>query len=347
VDLENKLANMQEHLTTRNYKPGRSICFVVSEPKPREIFAAEFNDRIVNHLIINEIQPLWEKYIFIENSFACRKGKGHHVATDKMSKLVKTFKYFGQFDINNFFASINKEILFEMVVKNLGEFKRPDWWKEELRWLIKVIIFNDPTINFRYKGDPKLKDYLPKEKSLFAQKPNTGLPIGNLTSQFFANVYLNELDHFASGELKIQGYGRYVDDFLLFSDSREEIKKFRNDIEIFLREKLQLKLHPRKQQIQPCRHGIPFVGYFIKPWGVTARRNVVKNLKNKLYRLNQQTEPPVDKALASLNSYYGHLGKAKTFRLRKHLYEKHLSEDFKKRLKPANKEFTHLVELIK
>jgi len=340
VDLENKLANMQEHLTTRNYKPGRSICFVVSEPKPREIFAAEFSDRVIHHLLINQIESIWEKRGFIEDTYACRPGKGNHFGVKRVAVLAKKFWWYGQFDIGNFFASINKPILFEIFKKKILEQTRPPWWQEEVCYLAKIIIFNNPTRNYFYKGDPNLKKLVPLGKSLFDQNEDTGMPIGNLTSQFLANVYLSELDHYVKDDLGCVGYARYVDDFLIFSNSKEEIIAWRNKIRLFLLERLKLKLHPRKQQIQICRHGIPFVGYFIKPWGVTVRRNVVKTLKNQMYRFNKEiTALPLfgktiaEKAQGSLNSYFGHLGQAKTRNLRRHLLEEHMANEFKKYLK--------------
>ena len=278
LNLENNLSGLKKCLLKRSYTPGRSICFIVTTPKPREIFAADFKDRIVHHLLINEVENIWEKKLFIEDSYACRKDKGHHFAVRKVSE-------------------------------------------------------------FHYKGDPALKKLLPQGKSLFDQKKNLGLPIGNLTSQFFANVYLNELDHFVKDKLDFKAYGRYVDDFVLFSNSKEEIIFSRNEIKKFLQSRLHLTLHPKKQQIQPTAHGLPFVGYFIKPWGVTVRRNVVKSLKNKIYQFNRQSVTP--KNLASLNSYFGHLGKAKTYRLRRHLILAHLSGEFKSKVKVV-KDFHHL-----
>ena len=339
LNLENNLSGLKKCLLKRSYTPGRSICFIVTTPKPREIFAADFKDRIVHHLLINEVESIWEKKLFIEDSYACRKGKGHHFAVKKVSEFAKKYRFYGQFDIANFFGCIDKNILFHCFKKVIIKEKKPKFWQEEILWLAKTIIFNDPTQKFRYKGDPALKKLLPQGKSLFDQKKNLGLPIGNLTSQFFANVYLNELDHFVKDKLDFKAYGRYVDDFVLFSNSKEEIIFSRNEIKKFLQSRLHLTLHPKKQQIQPTAHGLPFVGYFIKPWGVTVRRNVVKSLKNKIYQFNQQSATP--KTLASLNSYFGHLGKAKTYRLRRHLILAHLSGEFKSKVKVV-KDFHHL-----
>lgn len=330
MDLENNLSRLKEDLANRAYYPTRSICFVVTIPKPREIFAADFGDRIVHHLLINQIQPIWEKSIFIEDSYACRKGKGHHFGILRLSQFVKRYAFYGQFDISNFFSAIDKPILFKLIEKQILNRKKPPWWKEEIMWLTKIIVFNDPTKNFVYKGDPSLKTLIPKGKSLFEQSSETGLPIGNLTSQFFANVYLNELDQFAVQTLKMPGYGRYVDDFAVFSNDKADILDYRQKMQEFLAMNLHLVMHPKKQQIQPCRHGISFVGYFIKPWGITVRRNVVKTAKNKIHYFN--SEQNIQKVVTSLNSYYGHFQKAKSDHLRKHLIEKHLSPEIKSKI---------------
>ncbi len=330
LDLENNLAALKEVLLNKTYRPGRSICFVVTVPKPREIFAASFGDRITHHVLINQVQEIWEKGIFIEDCYACRKGKGHHFGMLRVAEFVKNYDYYGQFDIRSFFSNINKSILYEIFSKVITAQNRPDWWKDEVLWLAKVIIFNDPTQNYVYKGDPALKKLVPPGKSLFDQEMEIGMPIGNLTSQFLANVYLNELDHFVKDDLDCQAYGRYVDDFLVFSNSKSEIISWRNAMNKFLGERLNLKLHPRKQQIQPTRHGVPFVGYFIKPWGTTVRRNVVKMAKNKIYWFNKFGDVP--KTMESLNSYFGHFGKAKTCHLRKHLIKSHLSLELKSKM---------------
>lgn len=330
LDLENNLSALKDILQTRQYCPGRSICFVVTMPKPREIFAADFGDRVVHHILINEVQPTWEKTIFIPDSYACRKGRGHHYASQRILQHARRFPYYGGFDIANFFGSIDKTVLFSVFERGIRETTKPAWWKDEVLWLAHTIIFHNPAGNYYYKGDPALKRLVPPQKSLIGKDGLTGMPIGNLTSQFLANVYLHELDHFVTATLGAKGYGRYVDDFVVFADTKEDIRRYRDQINTFLSTQLHLTLHPRKVQIQPTRHGIPFVGYFIKPWGVTVRRNVVKTVKKRMYAWNKQQNLP--QMVASLNSYYGHFGKAKTAHLRKHLIEHHMSPELKSKI---------------
>jgi hypothetical protein len=330
LNVEENLVHLKELLLNRSYCPGRSICFVVTSPKPREIFAAEFGDRIVHHVLINEIQDIWEHLIFIDDSYACRRNKGTHFAMRHLFQFVKHYDFYGQFDISNFFSSINKNVLYTCFSKVILAQCRSEDWKKEVLWLGRILIFNDPTKQFIYKGDPSLKQLVPYGKSLFDHNSDTGLPIGNLTSQFLANVYLNELDHFVTDVLGCRGYGRYVDDFLLFSNSKEEIIIWRSKIRLFLKNTLRLQLNPCKEQIQPTRHGVPFVGYFIKPWGVTVRRNVVKNIKRKLYTYNKSID--MEHTVNSVNSYFGHFAHAKSQRLRKHLITEHLGPELKTKL---------------
>jgi len=331
MNLEENLQVLLDNLKARQYRPGKSICFVVTIPKPREIFAATFGDRIIHHLLINEVQKIWEKNIFIDDSYACRKGKGNHYGVSCVFKNVQKYAYYGQFDISNFFCSIDKTVTFEIFAKVIDSAIRPLWWKNDVLWLAKTIIFHNPASNYYFKGDPKLKLLIPPQKSLIGKSDLSGLPIGNLTSQFLANVYLNELDQFVTRTLGCTGYGRYVDDFLVFSNSKEEIIKWRTRIDKFLKNELKLTLHPKKQQIQPSRHGVPFVGYFIKPWGISVRRNVTKTLKNKIYLWNKDNTD-VNSIIPSINSYFGHLGKAKTARLRSHLIKEHFSLEIKNKI---------------
>ncbi len=338
---------MQKQLHKHTYKPSRSICFAVTYPKVREIFAADFKDRIVHHLLVSYLEPYFEKR-FIYSSFACRKEKGTLCATKYiqkcLGKVTKNYTkkvYYGQFDIKSFFTSIDKKILEEILVKNIQKGFKNNLQKE-LIWLTKVILNNDPTVNFTIKGDSNLLKQVPAHKSLFNVSKSKGLPIGNLTSQFFANVYLNELDQYVKRELKVKYYSRYVDDIVLISNSIKEIKQWRNKIDIFLKNRLKLSLHPKKDKFGSVYSGIDFVGYVIKPRYILSRNRVVGNLKNKLKLFNQglllvsqnqkQTVLPLhtppskeelSKILAMINSYYGHFRHVNCFNLRKEIYENH------------------------
>lgn len=323
LNFESELLKLQNELKTHSYKPGRSICFVVDKPKHREIFAADFTDRIVHHVLVDYLEPIWEKK-FIGQSYACRKGKGTHRAVRDLKKhLVESSEggrkkiYYLQLDIKSFFVSINKKILFELIKRHV---KNP-----EILWLAKTIIFYDPTANYYYKGQPFLLNLIPSHKSLFKSSVERGLPIGNLTSQFFANVYLNELDQFIKHKLKAKRYLRYVDDFLFLSEDRIQLKVWREEIKKFLQSKLALCLHPQKQILQPVEHGINFVGSIVRPDYSLIRRRVVENFKERLQKSNRDSsrlleERNLGQILSVINSYYGQYRHHNTFGLRLRLW---------------------------
>ena len=358
IACEQKLLDLAKELQSHTYHPGRSICFVVTYPKLREIFAADFCDRVVHHLLVNEIEPIFERR-FIYDSFACRKEKGCHTAISRLKKFIDQVSknktknsFYLQLDIKSFFTAIDKRILYQIITAKLAEIKRNQNWIEEIYYLLNAIIFYNPTKNFVIKGDKSLLNKIPYQKSLFNVSINKGLPIGNLTSQFFANVYLNELDQFVKRKLKVKYYLRYVDDLVLLSENPEQLREWRKEIDFFLKENLELELHPRKDKSGSIYQGIDFVGYVTKPEYTLSRKRVVKNLKIKLHYFNQGlllvsdnqkqktlplSKPPtkeeIKKAMAMVNSYYGHFKHANCYRLRKNLYERHFGE-LKKYLKP-------------
>ncbi|MEF3691682.1 MAG: reverse transcriptase/maturase family protein [Candidatus Moraniibacteriota bacterium] len=353
IDFEAKLLQLEQELLERNYSPGRSICFVVTEPKTREIFAADFGDRVIHHLLIGYLEPIWEpKFIF--HSYACRKNKGAIKAITNLRKIIQknhpASDYFLQIDIRSFFMSLNKKLLFNLIKKEVKN--------SELLWLAEKIIFHNPTSDFLKKGQLKLFNLLPEGKSLFDVPDTRGLPIGNLTSQFFANVYLNELDQFVKHKLKAQYYLRYVDDMLLLHKNPRQLEIWRDEIDNFLRQKLKLELHPEKTILKSVRRGINFVGYIVKPNYTLVRNRTVKKFKHKIWRFNQKilTDNPVQpirlwtpelrqefqQMLAIVNSYYGIFKHADTYRLRKHLYEKHFNI-LKLYLTPVNKNLDYFI----
>jgi len=321
LNREKNLINLLKDLETRKYKISRHICFVVTEPTPREIFAADFRDRIVHHLLYNEIKDLFESN-FIDESYANRTGKGTH-------KAVKSLKYnmvrggingerlyFLKMDIKGFFRSINKDILFDLVKKGVLNSKKLEQEKREIIWLVEKIIYNDPTKNYCFKGNVNLKKVVPSSKSLFFGEKQKGLPIGNLTSQFFANVYLNELDHFVKEELCFCRYLRYVDDFIILDEDYNKLEKAEKTIEGFLFEKLKLLISKDKVFIKPVSSGIDFLGYFIKPTHTLVRRKVVRRFKRKMYD-NMDREDgfyPIEFSSVII-SYFGHFKYANSYNL--------------------------------
>ncbi len=222
LKLSENLGCLLDELNTGAYEVSTYRCFIVEKPKPREIFAANFRDRVIHHVIVSRLQPIWEKK-FYHGSFACRKGKGTHAALKylikkhaSVSQGGKKEVFFLQLDLASFFVTINRKILFDLIEPTINEEKFKDL-------VAKVILFN-PTKDVVVKSSEKEKKLIPDYKSFFHREYlDQGIPIGNLTSQFGANVYLNSLDHFVSRKLRVGAYQRYMDDLLLIDTSREKL----------------------------------------------------------------------------------------------------------------------------
>ena len=328
MNREKNLSKLLYDLQTGKYEISRHICFIVTEPSPREIFAGDFRDRIVHHLLCKEIGIIFE-HDFIESSYANRKGKGTHKAVKELKyHLVRGGKdrqrlYFLKMDIKGFFRNIDKSILWNIIEKKIQESSGDENWKKEVLWLAKKIIFHDPASNYIFKGKEETKKLIPREKSLLFGDRNTGLPIGNITSQFFANIYLNELDHFVKETLGFERYIRYVDDFIILDEDKEGLKEATNEVGRFLKEKLHLKLCESKTILQRVEKGIDFLGYYVKPSHTLVRRKVVGRFKKKLYNLKNQS---IKKILSMINSYFGHFIHANSFRLRRRIWEKRIKD---------------------
>ena len=327
VRQEENLLGLKAALDNRTYTPSRSVCFVTQRPKLREIFAADFRDRVVHHVLVDFLEAIWEP-IFIHDSYACRRGKGVHAGVKRLQTFLRQATANGtrpvwylQLDIRNFFMSIDKGLLFEMLAKKT---KDPD-----ALWLARVLVFHDCTTNYVMKGDARLFERLPPHKTLFGCPPGKGLPIGNLNSQFFANVYLNALDQFVKHILKCRHYLRYCDDFVLLSTDPEELRGWRAEIEVFLRERLLLELNPKREHLRPVGDGVDFLGYIVRRDYLLVRRRVVGHLRERLagfvqrlvldgpgYRRYRFDAATLDELNAVLASYLGHFGQADSYRLR-------------------------------
>jgi len=334
-NLEANLRELYSALNNKTYELRRSVCFTVLEPKPREIFAADFRDRIIHHLIVNALEKLFEQ-CFIDESFACRKNKGTHKAVRCLQHFTRQLSsdhvgkkktYFLQLDISNFFMSIDKQILFSIVEEKI---KQNDLWnetfKQDLAWICKKAIFHDPASNFFQKSPEWIRESVPKHKSLIFVEKGKGLPIGNQTSQFFANVYLNELDYFVKSVLGCNHYVRYVDDFILMSNNKDELMDWFWDIRDFLQEKLLLRLNP-KVTLLPLNNGIDFLGYIVRPWSIYIRRRVLVNFKHRLVLADskllekktfffEKNSTERKHFQATFASYCGHFKHADSFRLK-------------------------------
>lgn len=334
VRQEKNLLDLREALQSRTYRPSGSVCFMATRPKLREIFAADFRDRIVHHILVDYLERIWEP-IFIHDSYACRKGKGVHRGVLRLREFIRKVTkngtcpaYYLQLDIKNYFMTIDKDILFSMIADKVKD--------EEALWLSRVLIYHDCTDNYVFKGNPSILKKIPPHKTLFHAPKNMGLPIGNLNSQFFANVYLNGLDQFVKHHLKCKYYLRYCDDFVLLSTDRKELLDWREQIEAYLRDSLRLELNPKRQKLLPMENGIDFLGYIVRRDYLLARRRVVNNLRTRLrdyeallvkegrwFRGYLFDEEILNRLTATLSSYLGHFKMADTYNLCKSLWDRY------------------------
>jgi retron-type reverse transcriptase len=300
--LEENLVELRDALADGSYAPGRSICFAITRPKPREVWAAPFRDRIVHHLLYNRIGPRIER-AFIADSCACIPGRGTLYAARRLEAKVRAATqnwnqpgFYLKCDLANFFVSIDKPTLHEQLAARIRE----PWWLD----LAKRLLFHDPRTDFELQGPRAHLALVPPHKRLTNQSAQRGLPIGNLSSQFFANVYLDALDQFVKHRLGVRHYIRYVDDFVLLHESPRQLNAWRAEIETFLPERLGVHLNPAKTILQPIARGIDFVGHIIKPWHRTIRR---RTFNAALHRIAGM---PVDDLHESANSYFGLLRQA-------------------------------------
>ncbi len=338
-NLEENLFNLLNELNTNSYKISKPSVFTVSDPKLREIWASCFRDRVVHHLAVNAIEPFYEdkknSFSFLGSSYSCRKGKGTHKGALKAQNLIRKNKYFIQLDISSFFNSISKKILLDILSKDLECV--PLRAKKETISLLGKIVMHSYTKDF-YCHDLSSLKKIPLEKSLFSsEKKEKGLPTGNLTSQFLANVYLNRLDNYVINGLGCKDCIRYVDDLLLFSDNPEKLKYFEMEINSFLKKELKLCLNSNKAILAETSKGIDFLGYYIKPTHTLVRKRVVNSLKKKKHSLSKKPKTIINlkKAQAVYNSYFGHFESADSFNL-KLSFHKSLEEDFMMSYKKNN-----------
>lgn len=303
--LEKELLRLQQELLSRTYRPGAYRNFFVYEPKPRLISAAPYRDRVVHHAFCNIVEPIFDK-TFIFDSYACRIGKGTHIALNRAQKFLRTNKYVLQCDIQKYFPSINHEVLLSIIAGKIKD--------EKALWLAKLIIDSSPQLN---ESANKLINESNGSKR--------GIPIGNLTSQFFANLYLNELDYFVKFDLWERYYIRYMDDFLIFHNDKAHLNRRKAEIAQFLQGRLKLKLHPKKSVVFPVKAGIEFLGFRIfKDYRRLKKENIkrfLKRMKN-LQKLLSQGFISINEVSNSLRCWIAHASYGNTYRLRKKLFER-------------------------
>ena len=287
--MERELFQLQQELKDGSYQPGQYRSFYVLDPKKRLISAAPYRDRVVHHALCRIIEPIFESR-FIYHSYACRVDKGTHRAIDKCQVFIRNNQYCLQGDIQKYFESINHEVLMNILRR---------WIKDErVLWLARLIIESSFSPQRTQRKSPLIPPFNKGGLGGFdffvplclCGKSGIGLPIGNLTSQFFANVYLNELDYFVKFDLREKYYIRYMDDFLVFGDDKKHLAYLKERIAVFLNDNLKLRMHDlpaeapaqagKKSTIFPVKDGVSFLGFRIfRDYRLILKENVRRFIK--------------------------------------------------------------------
>jgi len=274
--LEPELLKLQKELAQGSYRPGAYRFFTVHDPKERTIAVAPFRDRVVHHAVVGVLIPVYER-VFIHDSYATRPEKGTHRAILRARSFVRRWPWYLKADVKKYFDSVDHEILMDILKRKLKDGRVLD--------LLERIVDNTPT-------------------------PGKGLPIGNLTSQFLANVYLDPLDHEIKDRRRIRGYIRYMDDLIVFGDSKTELLSQKMFIEQYLEEKLDLRLKPGGTYVNRSKHGLSFLGVRIFERIIRVRP---ENLRRSLRRMHRRIREwrcgrlDEDSMVQSVESIVGHL----------------------------------------
>lgn len=310
-NLDENLRQLQKELIDIIYNPSSLKRFIVRDPKTRTIHASAFRDRIVHHALLNVIGPIFEKS-FIQDSYASQLNKGTHPAIERFTSFMRKAScngrkvrsgggrsansvtgYVLKSDIKHYFDSVDHEILLNIIKRKIKD--------ENTIWLIKQILNNFE--NF---------------------KKGKGMPLGNYTSQFFANVYLNELDYFVKHYLKAKYYIRYVDDFVILHKSKKRLEYYRERISKFIN-LLKLELHPDKSSIIPLKSGVTFLGYRIFYYHKLLRKRNLRSFQRKFDKMLEtykEDKVSKEKLIIQLQGWFGYAKWANTYNLRKNILDR-------------------------
>jgi hypothetical protein len=358
IEISGIVGSLAQDIYAENYQPGRMTAFAVQDPKLREIFAPGFRDRLAQQWLVSVCGPSIER-VWIDDCFSNRIGRGTHSAIRRLQHFMRMsgHSHYCQMDIRSFFTSINRHVLLRLWNSERTRLPYSEPTCCQLDVVAHRIIMQNPILPKPVlSGDIALLKQVPAHKSLFHSQPDIGLPIGSLSSQFFSNVYLNPLDQYVKHQLKINGYLRYVDDIVILGNNPKQLRIYMHQIDQFLKTHLQLQLHPDKTVLQRVDQGANFLGYIVFPHYLYVRERTLRALRSRIYYFNYLLDPahfpyvakphrgswpqwlalhnlapPVEvspailkRILATLNSYYGQLIHADTYRLRRKIYHEML-----------------------
>jgi len=321
------LMHLEREIAGGTWHPRPATCFIATRPKAREIHAPDFADRVVHHWLVPQLESVFERR-FIHDSYANRMGKGSHAAVRRSQAFARQVHsgqgggWYLQLDVHNFFNSIHRPTLWAMLKRRMGRAGVP----LQLQQVTHALLRHDPLrAGVRVRATAAELAQVPPHKRLSSARPGCGLPIGNLSSQFFANVYLDALDQFVKHDLKAKRYLRYVDDFVLFHHDRAQLEAWRATIERFLAEQLKLSLKP-EIRLRRLTDGLDFLGYVIRPTHTLARHRVVAHARQAFAQWEGQhvrsdriraTPQDMERIRGVAASYGGHLRHASAHRLQR------------------------------
>ncbi len=336
-NFERNLIDLCERIYARKYVPAQAICFITNVPVKREIFASPFAHRVVCRLLYNYIAPMFDARM-IYDSYSCRVGKGIFVGIERFEHHVRSCTrnytlpaHVLKLDLRGYFMSIDRKIMQRILKEGIDAcWNKPSddgrLWSQRLDrglidYLIEVILYRNPAKNCSVLGAPSDWEGLPPSKSLFNAPDNVGLAIGDITSQLFSNIFLDRFDQFVKRTLRCKHYGRYVDDFYIVHNRRDYLEGVIPRLQDFLERELHLTLHPNKIVLRPYYYGVAFLGAFVKPHRRYVCDASVVRFHRKMGLLEAECrrgDPSYGRLLqirATLNSYCGHFGHFKAFKI--------------------------------
>lgn len=306
LNLETELFALQQSLIEGTYLPGDYRQFMIRDRKPRVISAAPFRDRVVHHALMNVLEPLLDRS-FIFDTYACRNGKGGHAAVDRYQRFAQKYRYVLKLDIRRYFPSIDHQILKSQLQAKIKD--------KKVLHLLDLIIDGSPPV----KSEPC---YFPGDGLFSLQGRRHGIPIGNLTSQIFANLYLNGFDHWVKEALRVKGYIRYVDDMIFLSNNKAELWAWRDAIDEQL-SSLRLQLHPTKVHVFSTDEKVDVLGYKVSRTRRWLRNDNGFRFARKMRAMAEaygEGRMPFDDITASIHSWIGHAMHGETEGLRRAMF---------------------------
>lgn len=342
MNREDEISELALSILEHRYVMRPSICFLVTSPVMREVIAADFRDRLVHHLIFNFLNPYLER-LLIYDCYSCRKGKGTGFGIDRLEHHIRSCSrnytqpcYALQLDISSYFMSIDRWRLYGMVQELMvrigakrdrkGRFLRDTKLYGWVEYLVRMVVLYDPMQNCEYRDPMRLFLQLPKSKSLRNSPEGVGLPIGNLTSQLFSNLYMNGFDHFMKRVLKVRHYGRYVDDLFCIDNDPAYLRSLVPKVDAYLRQNLGLHLNLNKTKLTDVRHGVSFLGIHLKPYRRYVKSNTLRRMRTEVIRMNRMPEYRLrdhlvrEELLSKANSLLGILNQTRSYNIRRQLF---------------------------